>query len=81
MYDYFCRPHLAAGMVGRIVVAAPDGGEPEATRSAPAAGWAREGEGGVGLAEGAREALAALPSPEEILRRGAVPLPAPEGPP
>lgn len=81
VYDYFCRPHLAAGMVGRIVVAAPDGGEPGATRSAPAGRWTPEGEGGVGLAEAAREALAALPSPEEILRRGAVPLPAPEDPP
>ncbi len=25
VYDYFCRPHEAAGMVGRIVVGAPSG--------------------------------------------------------
>lgn len=77
VHDYFCRPHLAAGMVGRIVVAAgagPGGG----AGGAPArAGVPMPANAADALPTGAREALAALPAPEEILRRGAVPLPSP----
>ncbi len=30
VYDYFCQPHYGFGMVGRVIVAAPDGGAPAA---------------------------------------------------
>ena len=30
VYDYFCQPNYGFGMVGRVIVAAPDGGAPAA---------------------------------------------------
>lgn len=78
VYDYFCRPHLAAGMVGRIVVASRagrrEGGAAVAGIEGPAAETPGTPDGGE-LPDDVREALAALPPPREILRRGVVPLP------
>jgi len=66
VYDYFCLPHEAAGMVGRIVVGRPDGpsslpfdyfaGRP------PAPGW-------LPVPEAAQ---AAFPSVAAIVAKGAV---------
>ncbi len=56
VYDYFCRPHEAAGMVGRIVVG--DGG----------AGAVPVGPGD-GLPDAARQAL---PPVDSILRSGLI---------
>jgi plastocyanin len=40
VYDYFCEPHEAAGMVGRIVVGAPAGGPGTRGFAIPAGkGW------------------------------------------
>ena len=40
VYDYFCRPHEAAGMVGRIVVGRPlDGPGTRPFNYAPEKGW------------------------------------------
>lgn len=62
VYDYFCKPHEAAGMVGRIVVGTPDG---EAVRSV-------EGEmekaGSSGQASLPGEAQKAFPSVDRIVR-------------
>ena len=59
-YDYFCRPHEAAGMVGRIVVGEPSSSVPEVA----------DGEEGAPPPA----ALKAFPAVEEIMRRGSVPL-------
>lgn len=69
VYDYFCRPHLAAGMVGRILVAAPDT-DPETL--APRGDWERADAASLGLPAGAVEALRALPSVAEIVRLGGI---------
>ncbi len=61
VYDYYCRPHEAAGMVGRIVVSR----EPE--RSFPALGW--DAATGRDVPEAARRAF---PSVERILAEGIV---------
>lgn len=58
VYDYFCRPHEHAGMVGRILVL-PEGAPPPAAPTA-----------GDGLAA---EAIAAFPAIDDILRLGQVP--------
>ena len=68
VYDYFCLPHEAAGMVGRIVVDAPSGpgtlpfdyfkGRPEAKDWQPVP----------------EVAQAAFPAVAEIMRLGKVPL-------
>ena len=73
VYDYFCQPHEAAGMVGRIVVGRPNPpqappfddfhGRPEARDWLPVP----------------PEAQAAFPSIAEILRHGAVRLPSGPG--
>jgi plastocyanin len=34
VHDYFCQPHYGFGMVGRVVVGAPDGSRPEAPPAA-----------------------------------------------
>lgn len=76
VYDYFCRPHEAAGMVGRIVVARPDRTD---HRELP--GWdggARETELSPRDGEGARssplprEARTSFPSVSRILEEGRV---------
>lgn len=69
VYDYFCRPHLAAGMVGRILVAAPD---TDLEALAPPADWERADAGALGLPAGAVEAPRALPSVAEIVRLGGI---------
>lgn len=66
VYDYFCRPHEAAGMVGRIVVASGRSPDPEASRFRPPSG---DGE----LPPAAREAF---PPVAEIVREGRVDVPA-----
>ncbi len=58
VYDYFCQPHEMAGMVGRIVVGAPD-----------SAGWQDAAPPSDDLPEAA---AAAFPSVAEILRAGRV---------
>ncbi len=64
VYDYFCQPHEAAGMVGRIVVGAPgDGPGTQPFGYAPARHW-RE------VPEAARKIF---PSIESIMQRGVVP--------
>lgn len=67
VYDYFCRPHEAAGMVGRIVVAPAS--VAESIRSAPGAShpWERYEDGGLPKA-----ALEGFPSVTEILQEGSV---------
>lgn len=62
VYDYFCRPHEAAGMVGRLLVGPPPPGG-----AAPFA--AVSGRDPVPPA-----ARSVLPPVAEIVRRGAVPL-------
>lgn len=68
VYDYYCRPHEEAGMVGRIVVGRPSGRELEEFAAAAAAHpeWLPL------LAE----ALRAFPRVDDILRRKQVPPPA-----
>jgi plastocyanin len=66
VYDYFCKPHEMAGMVGRIVVGVP--GEGPGTKPfayAPGEGWKP-------VPKIARDAF---PSIDEILRKGRVPGP------
>lgn len=58
VYDYFCQPHEMAGMVGRIVVGAPD-----------APGWQDAPPSSDDLPD---MAAAAFPSVEAILRAGRV---------
>lgn len=65
VYDYFCIPHEAAGMAGRLVVGRVAG------PGARAFDWlAAEGRDWRPVPEAAREAL---PPPDEIVRRGRVP--------
>lgn len=60
VYDYFCKPHEAAGMVGRIVVGDPgDGPATKPFGYAPSAHWKV-------LPEAARKAF---PSVAEIMRK------------
>lgn len=64
VYDYFCLPHEAAGMVGRIVVAEPGAGAPD--RPAGHAGpWRAIPEA----------ALRSFPEVERIVREKVVRLP------
>lgn len=66
VYDYYCKPHEAAGMVGRIVVGKPgDGPGPKHFGYAPGKHWKPVPE----------IAQKAFPSVEEIMRRGVVPAP------
>ena len=58
VYDYYCVPHEHAGMVGRIVVGAPD---PQ--------GWLAAGGADGDIPE---LALQAFPADEEIMAKGAV---------
>lgn len=70
VYDFFCRPHEAAGMVGRIVVASSTDRDAGAARMAAAGDRATlSPEGDDRLPEAV---LGALPAVEEILRRGNV---------
>ena len=63
VYDYFCKPHEMAGMVGRIVVGAPgDGPATKPFGYAPDKRWKP-------VPEAARKAF---PSVAEIVRKGAV---------
>lgn len=57
VYDFFCVPHEHAGMVGRIIVGRPSGQHPA------------EAVGGQPTPE---IALRALPSVDEIMRRGVI---------
>lgn len=84
VYDYFCRPHEAAGMVGRIVVA-----RERRTSHLELPGWdggAREGElaprrsRDAGRPDLPRAARTAFPSVSRILEEGRV-TPAGAGPP
>lgn len=59
VYDYFCRPHEAAGMAGRIVVSG--GGRPPEPSTEPVRGHPLP-----------RAVLESLPSVEKILREGRV---------
>lgn len=63
VYDYFCLPHEVAGMVGRIVVAAP--GE-------KASGLFLPDPPSAGLRGPSAAARAAFPDVARILREGAV---------
>ena len=64
VYDYFCRPHEMAGMVGRIVVGEPgDGPGTKPFGYAPNENW-------TSVPEAARKAF---PSVDEILKKGTVP--------
>jgi len=66
VYDYFCKPHEAAGMVGRIIVGEPgDGPGTKPFGYAPSAHWKL-------IPEAAREAF---PSISEIMRKGATRVP------
>jgi len=56
VYDYYCRPHEHAGMVGRIVVGRAIGPGPSGESAGP-------------VPEAARRAF---PAVDEILRRGTV---------
>ena len=63
VYDYFCKPHERAGMVGRIVVGDPgDGPGTKPVGYAPGERWKP-------VPEVARNAF---PSINEILKRGTV---------
>ena len=64
VYDYFCKPHEMAGMVGRVVVGSPgDGPGTKAFGYAPSEHWKP-------IPEVARKAF---PPVAEILQKGAVP--------
>ena len=64
VYDYFCKPHEMAGMVGRVVVGDPgDGPATKPFGYAPDERWAS-------VPEVARKAF---PSIDEILKKGTVP--------
>ena len=63
VYDYFCKPHEMAGMVGRVVVGAPgDGPGTKAFGYAPSEHWKE-------IPEVARNAF---PPVAEIVRNGTV---------
>ena len=63
VYDYFCKPHEMAGMVGRIVVGDPgDGPGTKPFAYAPAERW-------KAIPEVARDAF---PSIAEVLKKGTV---------
>ncbi|KAI5912006.1 plastocyanin/azurin family copper-binding protein [Azoarcus sp. PA01] len=63
VYDYFCKPHEMAGMVGRIVVGAPgDGPGTKPVGYAPGERWKPVPE----------VARAAFPPIDEILQKGTV---------
>lgn len=64
VYDYFCKPHEMAGMVGRIVVGDP--GDGPGTKPS---GYASD-ERWASVPEVARKAF---PSVEEIVKQGKVP--------
>jgi plastocyanin len=70
VYDYFCRPHEAAGMAGRIVVSGED--RPATDR---AAAW-RGAEPDDRMPVPVRQTL---PAVEAILERGRVPAGTPGG--
>jgi plastocyanin len=61
VYDFFCVPHEHAGMVGRIIVGQP--GRP------PTDSLSAQAEGGEPLPD---IALRALPSIDEIMRKGVI---------
>ncbi|MBI4293999.1 MAG: hypothetical protein HY661_21190 [Betaproteobacteria bacterium] len=66
VYDYFCKPHEMAGMVGRIVVGDPgDGPATKPFGHAPSARWKL-------VPEAARKAF---PSVAEIMQKGTVRVP------
>lgn len=66
VYDYFCKPHEMAGMVGRIVVGDPgDGPATKPFGYAPSAHWKL-------VPEAARKAF---PSVAEIMQKGTVRVP------
>lgn len=58
VYDFYCRPHEHAGMVGRILVGRPDAG----------AGWQQNEKVGDLPAE----AIAAFPAVADIVSRGRI---------
>lgn len=62
VYDYFCKPHEAAGMVGRIVVGTPDG---SGVQSFEGRAKGAEPSGPTDLPD---EAQKAFPSVERIVR-------------
>ncbi len=63
VYDYFCKPHEMAGMVGRVVVGEPGNGPgTKAFGYAPSEDWKP-------IPEAARKAF---PSVAEILQKGTV---------
>jgi plastocyanin len=63
VYDYFCKPHEAAGMVGRIVVGDPgDGPATKPFGYAPSAHWKP-------IPQAARQAF---PSIDQIIRQKTV---------
>lgn len=64
VYDYFCRPHLAAGMVGRILVAGPER-DPEEVPGA--VDWGSASPEETGLSPQALDALRRLPSVAELV--------------
>lgn len=66
VYDYFCRPHEAAGMVGRIVVGRPGG---PGTLPFDYFAGAPESRNWLPVPEAAR---AAFPAVEAIVRHGVV---------
>lgn len=70
VYDFFCRPHEAAGMVGRIVVGSDAGrgfGSRSSTKAGDLATSPRQGD--HWLPAGARDVF---PAVEDILRRGEI---------
>jgi plastocyanin len=67
VYDYFCAPHEAAGMVGRLIV-----GQPVGPGSQPFDWFNGRNEGRDWLPVPAA-ARAGFPSTDEIMRRGSVP--------
>lgn len=70
VYDYFCRPHEAAGMAGRIIVVpagAEDPTDPDVGETSPLQ------DPGYGTRGVGRAALQTLPTVMEVMRRGHVP--------
>lgn len=61
VYDYFCKPHEASGMVGRIVVGTPGG-----PGARPFGYWKEESPGWTDVPDGAQEAF---PSVDRILKK------------